>query len=118
MYGGTVSAEREMMTCQPVVIFYQHMSTERIRRFICMGNVATYPFSPVEAIHGDFYGKDILSLDQFAVEDLYKVFNLALHMKQLVLNSEPSYILAGKLITLLFFEPSSRTFGSFASAVK
>lgn len=83
-----------------------------------MSNVAIYPFSPVEAIHGDFYGKDIISLDQFGVEDLYKVFNLALHMKRLVLNSEPSSILAGKLITLLFFEPSSRTFGSFASAIK
>lgn len=83
-----------------------------------MSNVATYLSSPVKAIKGDFYGKDILSLDQFGTEDLYTVFNLALHMKQLVLKSEPSQILAGKLISLLFFEPSSRTFGSFASAVK
>jgi aspartate carbamoyltransferase len=83
-----------------------------------MSNVATYPFSSVEPIHGDFTGKDIVSLDQFEVEDLYTVFRLALQMKQLVLRSEPSQILAGKLVALLFFEPSSRTFGSFASAVK
>lgn len=83
-----------------------------------MSHVAASPFSSVEAIHGNFYGKDIVSFDQFAVEDLYIVFNLALKMKQLVLKSEPSQLLAGKVISLLFFEPSSRTFGSFASAVK
>ena len=83
-----------------------------------MSNVAASPSTLVETIHGDFQGKDIVSLDQFAVEDLYTVFHLALEMKQLVLRSEPSHILAGKVVALLFFEPSSRTFGSFASAVK
>lgn len=83
-----------------------------------MNNVATSPSSQVEAIRGNFYGKDILSLDQFTVEDLFTVFRLALHMKQLVQNSEPSQLLAGKIVSLLFFEPSSRTFGSFASAIK
>jgi aspartate carbamoyltransferase catalytic subunit len=83
-----------------------------------MSNVATYPFSPREVIHGDFQGKDIVSFDQFAVEDLYTVFNLARKMQRIVLNSEPSQLLAGKIVSLLFFEPSSRTFGSFASAIK
>ncbi|HEY0755765.1 MAG TPA: aspartate carbamoyltransferase [Ktedonobacteraceae bacterium] len=83
-----------------------------------MSNVAASPFSQVDSIQGNFYGKDIISLDQFAVEDLFEVFHLALHMKQLVQNSQPSQLLAGKIISLLFFEPSSRTFGSFASAVK
>ncbi len=81
-------------------------------------NVTTYPLSQVEAIRGDFQGKDVVSLDQFTVADLYTVFNLALKMKELVQASEPSQLLAGKVISLLFFEPSSRTFGSFASAVK
>ncbi len=76
------------------------------------------PRSSVEAIEGRFQGKDIVSLDQFAVEDLYTIFHLAQQMKQLVLKSEPSQILAGKVVSLLFFEPSSRTFGSFASAIK
>jgi aspartate carbamoyltransferase catalytic subunit len=108
-----------MMTCQPVVIVQPGLSNKlKSRRFFNMSNVATYPFSPVELIDGEFYGKDIVSLDQFGVEDLYTVFHLALKMKHLVLSSEPSQILAGKLVALLFFEPSSRTFGSFASAVK
>jgi aspartate carbamoyltransferase len=81
-------------------------------------NVVASPLSMVEAIHGNFQGKDIVSLDQFAVGDLYTVFDLALKMRGLVLASEPSQILAGKVVSLLFFEPSSRTFGSFASAVK
>ncbi|MGH2508610.1 MAG: aspartate carbamoyltransferase [Ktedonobacteraceae bacterium] len=83
-----------------------------------MSNISTSPKKSVAAIQGSFQGKDIVSLDQFAVEDLLMVFSLALKMKQLVLNSEPSQILAGKVVSLLFFEPSSRTFGSFASAIK
>jgi aspartate carbamoyltransferase catalytic subunit len=83
-----------------------------------MSHVATYPFSPLEAIHGDFQGKDIISLDQFQAEEMYTLFKLALRMKQLVQRGEPSQLLAGKIVSLLFFEPSSRTFGSFASAVK
>ena len=81
-------------------------------------NTIASPRSTVEAIHGNFQGKDIVSFDQFAAEDLFTVFDLALEMKRLVLESEPSKILAGKLVSLLFFEPSSRTFGSFATAVK
>ncbi|HVB75829.1 MAG TPA: aspartate carbamoyltransferase [Ktedonobacteraceae bacterium] len=69
-------------------------------------------------IDGNFTSKDILSLDQFTVEDLHRLFRLADEMKQLVLHHEPSSLLAGYVVSLLFFEPSSRTFGSFASAVK
>jgi aspartate carbamoyltransferase catalytic subunit len=69
-------------------------------------------------IHGDFRHKDILSLDQFAVEDLYTLFGLADEMKQLVLHHRASTLLSGYVVSLLFFEPSSRTFASFASAVK
>lgn len=84
-----------------------------------MSNLAIHrPSVSVDVIAGDFAGKDIVSLDQFTVEDLSTVFRLALRMKQLVLKGEPSQLLAGKIIALLFFEPSSRTFGSFASAVK
>ncbi len=83
-----------------------------------MSNVATSPASLVETIQGNFQGKDIISLDQFTAEDLYTVFRTALEMKELVLAGRASQILAGRIIALLFFEPSSRTFGSFASAVK
>jgi aspartate carbamoyltransferase len=69
-------------------------------------------------IHGDFRHKDILSLDQFTVEDLYRLFGLADEMKQLVLQHRASSLLSGYVVSLLFFEPSSRTFASFVSAVK
>jgi aspartate carbamoyltransferase catalytic subunit len=69
-------------------------------------------------IYGDFVQKDILSLDQFTVADLYRLFKLADEMKQLVLHHCASSMLSGYVISLLFFEPSSRTFASFASAVK
>jgi aspartate carbamoyltransferase catalytic subunit len=69
-------------------------------------------------INGNFKGKDIVSLDQFSTEDLRILFALTAQMKRVVLNNEPSYLLAGHLVSLLFFEPSSRTFGSFAAAVK
>ena len=36
----------------------------------------------------------------------------------MAVNKEPSHLLEGLLIALLFFEPSSRTFSSFAAAVK
>ncbi|WP_268907014.1 aspartate carbamoyltransferase [Dictyobacter arantiisoli] len=69
-------------------------------------------------IHGCFQGKDIVSLDQFSVDDLSILFNVTGKMKQIAVNNEPSRILEGLLVALLFFEPSSRTFSSFAAAVK
>ncbi len=65
----------------------------------------------VEAIHGRFKGKDIISFDQFSAEDLRILFTLTERMKRIAVNNEPSYLLAGQLVSLLFFEPSSRTFG-------
>lgn len=66
-------------------------------------------------INGKFKGKDIISLDQFSVFDLLQVFKLTKKIKSL--KNYPQS-LKGKLATLLFYEPSSRTFGSFAAAVK
>lgn len=69
-------------------------------------------------INGDFKNKDILSLDQFAPLDLEILFKLTDNMKKIALEGKPSTILAGSLVNLLFYEPSSRTFASFASAIK
>jgi aspartate carbamoyltransferase catalytic subunit len=69
-------------------------------------------------INGNFTGKDIISLDQFSSEDLHLLFRLTYKMKQIVLKNQPSHLLAGNIVSLLFFEPSSRTFSSFAAAVK
>jgi len=69
-------------------------------------------------IKGDFLNKDILSLDQFDIPSIKKLFRLADKMKRLAKNAMPSNILKGNLVTLLFYEPSSRTRGSFDAAVK
>jgi aspartate carbamoyltransferase catalytic subunit len=74
--------------------------------------------SGVEKIDGDFAGKHIVSLAQFTAQDLRRLFLLTDDMKRIVLRNEPSHMLAGMLVSLLFFEPSSRTFGSFAAAIK
>lgn len=69
-------------------------------------------------INGNFKGKDILSISQFAPKDLFILFKHAQKMKKIALNAKPSNILLGNIITLLFYEPSSRTFGSFGAAIK
>ncbi len=70
-----------------------------------------------DRIGKDFHNKDILSLDQFTPVSLSLLFK---RTKKILTTqvSELKTILAGKIVTLLFFEPSSRTFGSFAAAVK
>jgi len=73
---------------------------------------------PGEKINGKFKGKDILSIDQFSPKDIEKVFSVAAKMKRLVNNHTPSKLLSGYIIGLIFFEPSTRTFSSFASAAK
>src|SRR5436309_3180807 len=70
----------------------------------------------LKKINGNFKGKDILSLDQFDTSDLFMLFKHTDAMK--AVNNKPSQILAGNIVSLLFFEPSSRTFNSFEAAVK
>jgi len=74
-------------------------------------------FEP-QKINGKFKGKDIVSLDQFSPKDISILFKLTKKMKKIAYNAKPSDILAGKIVTLLFYEPSSRTFGSFGASVK
>lgn len=74
--------------------------------------------STLEKINGKFKGKDILSLDQFSLQDIKTLFHFVPKMKTIAVNARPSKIIAGKILIVLFFEPSSRTFGSFSTAVK
>lgn len=71
-----------------------------------------------DKINGNFKNKDILTLDQFTPKDINILFKLTAKMKKIAVESQSSKILAGKIVTLIFYEPSSRTFGSFAAAVK
>lgn len=70
------------------------------------------------SINGCFKGKDILSIKQFDRTSLDTVFTLADQMREIACCARPSRILAGNIITLLFYEPSSRTMGSFDAAIK
>lgn len=73
---------------------------------------------PAEEINGKFAGKDIVSLDQFDTKSLEKLFRRTEEIIKLSRKNKERKILAGKIITLLFFEPSTRTFSSFSAAVK
>lgn len=74
--------------------------------------------SSIVKIDGIFKNKDILSIDQFSKSDITKLFSHVSKMKDIVLKKESSTILAGNIVALFFFEPSSRTFSSFSTAVK
>jgi len=74
--------------------------------------------SNLQKINGNFKGKDILSINQFSPKDMQKVFSVAKKMKKMVVNHTPSNLLAGYVVGLIFFEPSTRTFSSFSSAAK
>jgi len=62
-------------------------------------------------------GKDILSVDQFSREDLDWIFVKAREMRALT-ETGSTNLLSHAILTTLFYEPSSRTFGSFVSAMQ
>ncbi|HUC87225.1 MAG TPA: hypothetical protein VMR75_02800, partial [Candidatus Saccharimonadales bacterium] len=66
----------------------------------------------------DFKNQDILSLNQFDPSSLQRLFGLTSQFKEQAEVGKISQTLQGKLITLLFFEPSTRTFSSFAAGIK
>ena len=73
---------------------------------------------PGAKIENNFKGKDILSLDQFDPQSLTTLFSAINTLAPIAKKKKPSDILKGNIVTLLFFEPSSRTFGSFSGAIK
>ena len=65
-----------------------------------------------------FYNKDILSSDQYTKKNLEVIVGVINEMKSLVEKQGSTDILKGKVITALFYEPSSRTFASFITAIQ
>ena len=65
-----------------------------------------------------FFGKDILTADQFTKESRGIVVAVARKMKKLVAARGGTDILKGNIMMALFYEPSSRTFGSFVAAMQ
>jgi len=74
--------------------------------------------SKIPKLRGKFKGADILSLDQFDPNSIKKLFSYIPKMASIAKNARPSSLLNGKIVTLLFYEPSSRTYASFGAAVK
>ncbi len=69
-------------------------------------------------VKNPFFGQDILSSEQFTKENLKIVVDVAREMKSLVKKEGATDILKGKVMTALFYEPSSRTFASFITSIQ
>ncbi len=69
-------------------------------------------------INGSFYGQSIISVDQFSKDDIEILFDLASEYKKGIDNGMVFKDLNGKILTALFYEPSSRTFGSFCASMQ
>jgi len=71
----------------------------------------------IEKINKKFQNKDIVSLDQFDRNSIELLFKTASKIKKTTAKKLLK-ILQGKIVGLLFFEPSTRTFSSNNAAVK
>ncbi|NNC92064.1 MAG: aspartate carbamoyltransferase [Acidimicrobiia bacterium] len=65
-----------------------------------------------------FFGKDILSVTQFERDDLEVLFAVAHEMSEMVHRVGTFDLLKGKVLTNLFYEPSTRTSSSFVAAIE
>ncbi|WPH04640.1 protein pyrabcn [Acrodontium crateriforme] len=65
-----------------------------------------------------FKGKDIISVKQFAKDELHLLFTVAAEMRLGVEREGCLDILKGRVLSLMFFEPSTRTSSSFDAAMK
>jgi aspartate carbamoyltransferase catalytic subunit len=63
----------------------------------------------------EFKGRDIISIEDFSVEEINYILNISQTMEPNV--TRGSNILKGKILATLFFEPSTRTRLSFESAM-
>ena len=63
-------------------------------------------------------GKDIVSVKQFSKEDLHLLFTVAAEMRLGVERDGCLDTLKGRVLCLMFFEPSTRTSSSFDAAMK
>jgi aspartate carbamoyltransferase catalytic subunit len=65
-----------------------------------------------------FYGQHILSVSQFTRTDLEYIFAVAEEMRTMVERVGTFDLLKGKILTNLFYEPSTRTSSSFTAAME
>lgn len=72
--------------------------------------------NPAGKIAGKFFGKDIISVDQFEKDDVWRLFGIADKMLKSLQRKEKRNDLQGYLVAELFYQPSTRTFTSFLTA--
>lgn len=65
-----------------------------------------------------WYGKDIISVQQFGREDLEYIFAVSHEMHDMVDHIGTFDLLKGKILANLFYEPSTRTSSSFTAAME
>lgn len=65
-----------------------------------------------------WYGKSVVSVRQFSKDDLAYVFGVAREMREMVTRIGSFDLLKGKILTNLFYEPSTRTASSFMAAMQ
>lgn len=70
-------------------------------------------------IAGDFKGKHVVTVEQFAREDMIEVFETAANFRDRVRQGDRSLLMAaaGKVMATLFYEASTRTDMSFQAAM-
>jgi aspartate carbamoyltransferase catalytic subunit len=79
----------------------------------------TSPYLPFgDQRKAPWYGKDIISVKQFARNDLEYVFGVAHEMRGMVERVGTFDLLKGKILANLFYEPSTRTSSSFTAAME
>lgn len=69
-------------------------------------------------IDGNFKNKHILSVEQFSKSDIKLLFTETDSMKKLVVTKGGNNKLQHRIMTALFYEPSSRTFSSYIAAME
>jgi len=84
------------------------MPTNHTSPYLPFGDQRTVPW----------YGKDIISVKQFARDDLEYIFGVAHEMRGMVERVGTFDLLKGKILANLFYEPSTRTSSSFTAAME
>ena len=72
---------------------------------------------PLSVANG-FAGQDILSVSQFNRDNMTSIFRKSHEMRELIERQGSSDLLVGKILTCLFYEPSTRTSASFIAAME
>ena len=66
----------------------------------------------------DFKGRDVVSINDFTLEEINYLLDVAERMVPAARGEEVLDLVPGKLLAMLFYEPSTRTMLSFETAMK